>query len=412
MYYDPSISELEEIENLVRWLLYQRATNSGATAEQFALLVAHRPRMVASTIEAEFSLMLPRLWAKGWLPAEALRQIRRSSSAAHELQLRCAIAAEYQKRNPATVHPLWEAHMANLDLGDLNLEHWLGDLAKGDQATWPELLAISLDTIVSASWLTQLETVIPAPGTKEAKESVIEGRVPTADPMLEKVRNLLAQAESTKFDAEAELFTAKAQELMARHSLDEAIVWSRSENREKPTIIRIAIDEPYLDVKSLLLQIVAEQSRCRAIFFTQLAMSSIVGFEADVHATETLFTSLLLQAQSSMARAALAAPPGARVRSRAFRSSFLLGYANRIDARLSEINDHIRTDVTASAGKDLLPVLAQRDAEVDAAVEEWFAEMIESNVGGSYDHLGHIAGTRAADTAELSKSVNTPSGSA
>ena len=36
------------------------------------------------------------------------------------------------------------------------------------------------------------------------------------DGLLDKVRALLAKAESTRFEAEADAFTAKAQELMAR----------------------------------------------------------------------------------------------------------------------------------------------------------------------------------------------------
>ena len=46
--------------------------------------------------------------------------------------------------------------------------------------------------------------------------------------VLDKVRALLAKAESTTFDAEAEAFTAKAQELMARHRIDRAVFEARS----------------------------------------------------------------------------------------------------------------------------------------------------------------------------------------
>ncbi len=60
--------------------------------------------------------------------------------------------------------------------------------------------------------------------------------------------------------------------------------------------IRIAIDEPYLRAKSLLLHVVAESSRCRSVFLTAFAMSSVTGFADDLDATETLFTSLLVQA--------------------------------------------------------------------------------------------------------------------
>ncbi|NEA40757.1 DUF2786 domain-containing protein, partial [Streptomyces sp. SID11385] len=41
--------------------------------------------------------------------------------------------------------------------------------------------------------------------------------------MLTRIRALLAKAEATGFPEEAEALTTKAQELMARHSIDEAL---------------------------------------------------------------------------------------------------------------------------------------------------------------------------------------------
>ena len=100
--------------------------------------------------------------------------------------------------------------------------------------------------------------------------------------MLDRVRALLAQAESTTFEAEAETFTAKAQQLMTRHAIDMAMVSAGSRRAERPDTIRIAIDDPYLAAKSLLLQLVAASSRCRAVFHQRFAMSSVVGFAADL----------------------------------------------------------------------------------------------------------------------------------
>ena len=49
--------------------------------------------------------------------------------------------------------------------------------------------------------------------------------------MLDRVRALLAKAESTTFPAEAEALTGKAQELIARHSIDEALLAAAAEPR-------------------------------------------------------------------------------------------------------------------------------------------------------------------------------------
>jgi hypothetical protein len=138
-----------------------------------------------------------------------------------------------------------------------------------------------------------LPTIVPPPGaqpddgTQEVSRSV-------DDPVLVKVRALLAQAESTTFEAEAEAFTAKAQELMARHAIDGAVLWARSAREERPITIRVPLDDPYTDVKSLLLQRVAHHSRCKSVYHPRYGLASIVGFASDVAATEALFTSLLV----------------------------------------------------------------------------------------------------------------------
>jgi len=74
--------------------------------------------------------------------------------------------------------------------------------------------------------------------------------------VLQKVRGLLAKAESTEFEAEAAALTAKAQELMTRHAIDRAALHV-GQAVGRPSIIRVAIEAPYVDPKSLLLQLVA-----------------------------------------------------------------------------------------------------------------------------------------------------------
>ena len=219
--------------------------------------------------------------------------------------------------------------------------------------------------------------------------------------MLTTVRALLAQAESTTYEAEATAFTAKAQELMARHAIAVALVWERTGRDGTPVTIRLAIDEPYVEAKSLLLQVVADNSRCRAVWHVDYALSSVIGFSSDVAATETLFTSLLVQSQVAMQAEAAAAPPGSRVRSRSFRSSFLLAYAHRIGERLAEVNGSIESEVDVASAGSLLPVLAARAGAVDDAVDELFGRLESSRVRGGADAVGWERGRSAADRARL-----------
>ena len=69
------------------------------------------------------------------------------------------------------------------------------------------------------------------------------------DGILDKVRALLAKAESTQFEAEAEAFTAKAQELMTRHRIDRAVLNASDDLGDAPAGRRLGIDDPYADVR-------------------------------------------------------------------------------------------------------------------------------------------------------------------
>ncbi len=142
----------------------------------------------------------------------------------------------------------------------------------------------------------------------------------TSDAVLARIRQLLAKAESTTFEAEALAFTAKAHELMTRHAIDLAVVdASGASPHDGPITQTIRLDAPYVSAKAMLLQTVAEAGRCRTVFDSRVSASALVGFADDVAAVELLFTSLLVQAQTALAAAARRAPAGANARSRSFR---------------------------------------------------------------------------------------------
>jgi Protein of unknown function (DUF2786) len=242
-----------------------------------------------------------------------------------------------------------------------------------------------------------LPVLIPPPGSHAPagrRDATVD------DPVLVKVRALLAQAESTTFDAEAAAFTAKAQALMARHAIDAAVVWASSDRNEKPTTIRVPVDDPYADIKALLLHVVAQRSRCRAVRQVRYDLVSVIGFATDVAATEMLFTSLLVQSQAALQAQGVGQAPGSHTRSRSFRSSFLLSYTRRVDQRLAEINAFVEGGAADDHGS-LLPVLAAHDGAVDDAVAGMFGELHHDVVRRSTDATGWARGKLAADLARL-----------
>lgn len=401
----PPPNDPVETENLLAALVEQDDGRFDRT-KIVDLLLSTDASTVYRVVEAMFARQLSWLWGNHWLPGEVIRQARRSVSASGAALMSAAVAVDHERRDVETMHPRWIDHVAELDLPLMPAKGWYRLFVAEAGLSGVEAITLPTDVMRALDLGIIMDEIIPPPGTGRAVDDrSLADRQPTSDPILEKVRNLLAQAESTNFDAEAEAFTAKAQELMARHSLDEALVWERGDRSGGPVASRIAIDEPYPEAKRLLLHVVAGSLSCRSIFNVEPALSTVVGFEADVRATETLFTSLLLQAQRSLQRAAAAAPPGAHTRSRRFRSSFLTSYAGRIGERLEEINTHVRREAEAGTGADLLPVLASRSMAVDADVERRFGDLTSQSIRVGRDAAGLVAGRMAADRAELARTL-------
>ena len=366
------------------------------------LLGEAEPSVVAAEIERMAHARVAAAWNAGWQPNELARQLRRGADADSAKLALVTIGVDHADRDASTLDARWAAQLAELDLPQVaSGPGWLARWARAEELTWPAALRSGITLLRGLATISPLPILIPPPGARRGPVSIIDLTPSVDDPMLNRVRALLAQAESTNFEAEAETFTAKAQELMTRHAIDMAMVSASSRRSEQPITIRVPVDEPYVDAKSLLLQLVAESSRCRAVFHPRFAMSSVIGFAGDLTATQTLFTSLLVQAQVAMQATATSAPPGTRTRSRSFRSAFLNAYAHRIAERLAEVNARVMADAEAETGRSILPVLAARSSCVDETVGEMFGRLRSSGSRRGFDAEGWASGRRAADRARL-----------
>ena len=216
--------------------------------------------------------------------------------------------------------------------------------------------------------------------------------------MLEKIRALLAKAESTDFAAEAEVFTAKAQDLMTRHSIDSAMV-SGDPSVTDVHSRRIHLDDPYAEMKAQLVSAIADVNRARAIWDPRFGMVVIVGEPVDLELVELLFASLLIQATRAMTEAGSAGPD---FRSPSFRRAFLLAYATRIGERLAEAGEHAVEEAIGQYGSALVPVLAGRAAAVDEEFDRMFPNVSRGR-SRQVDAQGWNAGRSAADKAALGK---------
>lgn len=304
---------------------------------------------------------------RGWRPSEvahAARRPRATSAASRDLLLRA------------------------LDRPDGLAAGWLGDDDRRRQ------LRVMIEAVAFVCDLPKLPDWPAAP--------VPTATDPDQDRMLEKVRALLAKAESTEFDEEAESLTAKAQELMARYAIDRATVEATLASSVSVPVgtVRISIDEPYVGPKSMLVHHIAKANRCRSVWSEHHGFATVVGAHTDLAVVELLFTSLLVQAVAAMRRAGSRVDADGRSRTRSFRHSFLLAFGARIGERLREATDAAVAAAIDESGDAFLPVLASRSDATERAVKELFPRLSSSSL--SYSNVdGYVAGRVAADLAHL-----------
>ncbi|MEU9715673.1 DUF2786 domain-containing protein [Streptomyces sp. NPDC047976] len=327
-------------------------------------------------------------WERGWQPADVLRLVRRDLDAVHLAVAGDVIAAE--ARRYARLPERWGAAEVWWPAD----EEYAEGLARRERADRFTLATAVLELFRLLVRLPSIEPVGPVPGDPAgdlAEHAHIEPR------MLGRIRALLAKAEATTYPEEAEALSAKAQELMARHTVDEALLAVRGGGpAQVPGACRIGVEPPYEEAKAVLLDAVATANRCRAVWNSAFEFSTVVGFESDLEAVELLYTSLLVQGTAAMTRAEAAQRAGGRKRTKTFRQSFLLAYASRLGRRLAETAEH-----TATEAPDYLPALVARDVAVGARADEMFPRTTTTRLRGATDHAGWEDGTAAADAAHV-----------
>ena len=234
------------------------------------------------------------------------------------------------------------------------------------------------------------------PGSRASGDQQQEQKV------LTRVRALLAKAESTQFPEEAEALTAKAQELMARHSIDAALAAAGEARTGRPDQRRVTIENPYVSPKVHLLSAVARANRCEAVWMQREGVVVVFGYPVDLEAVELLFTSLLVQATTAVLAAGSQVDVLGRSRTRSFRTSFLHSFAVRIGERLAEATAGAVEEAAAEGGEaaGLLPVLADRTEAVQAARDEAFPHTRTARPSVSNGQGWH-AGRAAAERASL-----------
>lgn len=326
--------------------------------------------------------------ARGWRPTDLAQIVTRRLGEAQVPAVLGLLAAE------------GERHLAQRVAAA-----WLDDLAAAGRPAPRELqdaqaVQAALELATCLATLPEIAVLIPPPGAAEGRRVSGEGGDPK---LLARVRALLAKAESTEFDEEADALSAKAQELISRHALERLLAEADARSAgdrpgEPPAVRRIWIDPPYVFAKGMLVDAVADANRCRSVMVEKLGFCTVIGREADLVAVDLLVTSLLLQAGTSLRRHGRQTDRSGTSRTKSFRQSFLVSYASRIRERLHAAGQDAVRDTGRSA--ELVPVLHRHAEQVEAATEALFPRLVSREAAIS-NAKGWAAGRAAADLALL-----------
>lgn len=440
--HDDDRRRLVTAEGVAEWLLSVAADGvrrgPGAVAAAVHAVSAAAPgRLVDAAVVQLLRAQVDRLWTAGWLPVDLHEVTRRQASARAVLLAVDAMADAAAQYPPATTHPRW---LAQLD--EVGAERWW-DPAGPYPSQWARrhgveraaLLEAALELVGLALRLPALQLILPPPGRAtaaqpdaassapgsrasagdDARDSAAAGSAagdgresaggggpgrprPSPEKVLGRVRALLAKAESTPYPEEAEALSAKAQELMSRYSIEQALADAVLPDRPITVAAarRIWLDAPYLGPKTLLVAEVGSANHCRTVSSEKLGFVTVLGTDLDLDVVEVLSTSLLVQAARAMLASGSQYNRLGTSRTRSFRHSFLLSYATRIGERLRDA----AAQTASAAGTDLVPVFADRVVAVDTLFDSLFATTARRSFSAG-NAAGWGAGRSAADRAVL-----------
>jgi hypothetical protein len=226
------------------------------------------------------------------------------------------------------------------------------------------------------------------------------GAVPTDShhpDLLRRIRALCAKADASDYPEEAEAFLAKAQELMARHAIDAALL--SHDDRAVGVVCRtIVVPAPYASGRASLLAEIASANQCRVVLDRRTPGGQrcfLMGHATDVALVTSLHERLAIQSARALAVAHV--DPA---RPRAFRHAFLLSYAARIGARLRRAAAAGHAAEERSRGCSVALALEGRRAAVDRALAERFPLVMPARRSAS-SARGIADGHAAADGAAL-----------
>lgn len=212
------------------------------------------------------------------------------------------------------------------------------------------------------------------------------------DAVIRKINALMAKADSTGFEAEAEALAAKAQELMARYLIDHGDLGDTELDR--PVMREVAVAGRYANARQGLLMRIAT---INGVFTHTWYLGDdravrMFGRPATIDQVCTLFAVLDTQLLRHLPSVGVGRPDV-----RSFRHAFIVGFNQAVTARLRRKLHEVEQD---SPGVGL--VLVDRRSEGEALWQELNPGMRLRSTSTSLSNVaGYIAGDAAGSRADL-----------
>lgn len=218
-----------------------------------------------------------------------------------------------------------------------------------------------------------------------------------------KIQALLAKAESTDSEEESDALFAKAEELMVKWSIDEAVARAAGKMEAEDFVCeKVDLASTYFMADIDLMMAVANNGDCRLVMAkpasNRAGWVKVVGFKGDVERALMLFTSLRIQVTRGVGKAVQ--PPEDFSSSYIFRKSFRQGFAYRIGERLRKQREATVKDAAEEHGTGMELVLRNKSEVVDQKYSEMFRNLRRARSGrqgwsGAGGNQGRAAGDRA-----------------
>ena len=231
---------------------------------------------------------------------------------------------------------------------------------------------------------------------------------PSAD-LLDRVRKLLAKAEGDGVTThEAEALTAKAAELMARYGIDRARLAAARPETDRPADRVFDLDNPWASVKIYLLAHVASALRCACVEVDRPVgrCLHVFGYGSDLERAAILYASLLVQMNRGLAAEHV---PVTGASARAWRRSWMLGYASAAAARIRDAEERA-AEAAGYTESSIVPtasvVLASRAEVVTRLADETYRDTRETRV--TYGGTGYQDGYREGGRADIGNATLGP----